>query len=69
MRLTQIAFILTAILSTQKAYACAVCFGDANSLQAKGAMAGILLLLAVTAFVLASIGGLFWKWIKREENA
>ena len=45
--------------------ACAVCYGDPNSSQAKGATAGILVLLGVIGSVLLSIIGTIAFWILR----
>lgn len=38
--------------------ACTVCYGDPNSLQVKGAEAGVLFLLGVVVFVLLAIAGM-----------
>ena len=37
------------------AFACAVCFGNSESDQTKGVMAGVILLLGVITFVLGGI--------------
>ena len=47
------------------ALACPVCFGNADSMQTKGAQAGILGLLAVTLAMLASIAGFFFIYLRR----
>ena len=47
------------------ALACPVCFGNANSMQTKGAQAGILALLGVTVVMLASIAGFFFIYMRR----
>ena len=47
------------------ALACPVCFGNADSMQTKGAQAGILALLAVTVAMLASIAGFFFIYVRR----
>ena len=47
------------------ALACPVCFGNANSMQTKGAQAGILALLGVTVVMLASIAGFFFIYLRR----
>ena len=47
------------------AVACPVCFGNADSMQTKGAQAGILALLAVTVAMLASIAGFFFIYLRR----
>ncbi|MCP5464163.1 MAG: hypothetical protein H7A33_03970 [Deltaproteobacteria bacterium] len=40
-------------LLNQAVYACAVCYGDPNSLMAKGANMGIMTLLVIVGVVLA----------------
>lgn len=47
------------------ALACPVCFGNPNSMQTKGAQAGILALLVVTVAMLASIAGFFFIYLRR----
>ncbi len=46
-------------------WACAVCFGNPDSLQSKGVVAGVLLLLGVTVFVLGGVGFTFLGWARR----
>ena len=48
-----------------RALACAVCYGDPDSAQVKGAEAGILVLFGVIATVLAGIAGMAIFWILR----
>lgn len=47
------------------ALACPVCFGNPDSMQTKGAQAGILALLGVTVAMLASIAGFFFLYLRR----
>ena len=47
------------------ALACPVCFGNPNSLQTKGAQAGILALLIVTVAMLTAFGGFFFIYLRR----
>ena len=47
------------------ALACPVCFGNADSMQTKGAQAGIAALLVVTVAMLASIAGFFFVYLRR----
>lgn len=49
-------------------WACAVCFGDPNSNLTKGAVAGVLFLLAVTAFVLTAVGFTIFSWSRRAKK-
>lgn len=49
-------------------FACAVCFGDPASSQAKGAFAGALFLLATVAFVLSAIGAIAFSWSQRAKK-
>ncbi len=48
--------------------ACAVCFGNPDSAQTKGAMAGVFFLLAVTLGVLSSAAYTFIQWGRRERK-
>ena len=49
-------------------WACSVCFGNPNSLQTKGAMAGVLFLFGVIVFVLCGAAYTFIQWgIKERE--
>lgn len=47
------------------ARACSVCFGDPESLMAKGAVAGVATLFGVVAFMLCSIAGVALFWVQR----
>ena len=50
------------------AVGCAVCFGDPNSAMAKGAEAGILVLLGVIGTMLLSIVGVIVFWARRAKR-
>ena len=50
---------------TKELLACAVCFGDPNSPMVHGALAGVWFLLGVVGFVLSSIVGVTFYWIRR----
>lgn len=63
MRTAVVAIILVAL--PRLALACPVCFGNPESLQTKGAQAGILALLLVTVAMLASIAGFFFIYLRR----
>jgi hypothetical protein len=56
---------MVTILAPTVTYACAVCFGDPNSLQVQGAEAGVLFLLGVIITVLLSIAGMILFWALR----
>lgn len=47
------------------ARACAACFGDPDSSMAKGAVAGVIVLLGVIGFVLVGIAGTALFWMRR----
>ena len=47
------------------ALACPVCFGNADSAQTRGTLAGIAALLIVTVGMLASIAGFFFIYLRR----
>ena len=59
--------LMTAVLlaAPTLALACPVCFGNADSMQTKGAQAGIVALLVVTVAMLASIAGFFFIYLRR----
>jgi hypothetical protein len=59
-------FIALWLLSPMTAHACAVCFGNKDSLQTKGTMAGVLFLLIVIVAVLAGFAVTFIRWGLRE---
>ncbi len=56
---------LGALLSAQPVLACSVCYGDPNSAMAKGARAGVLVLLGVAGAVLMGIASLLIFWMRR----
>ncbi len=56
---------LGVILSAQPVLACSVCYGDPNSAMAKGARAGVLVLLGVAGVVLMGIASLLIFWMRR----
>jgi membrane protein implicated in regulation of membrane protease activity len=64
--LIRLAGLLLAALPGQ-ALACSVCFGDPNSAMTKGALAGVLVLLAFIVFVLAAVASVavFWAYRAR----
>ncbi len=68
---TGTALALAAMLAMmpRAAWACPVCFGDPNSTMAIGASWGIVLLLGVTAGVLAAFAGFFLYLVKRSRMA
>lgn len=49
-------------------WACTVCYGDPNSLQVKGAEAGVLFLLGVIVTVLLVIAGMILFWARRAKR-
>ncbi len=51
--------------SSQKAWACAVCFGDPNSPMVQSVNSGVWFLLAVISSVLVGFACLFLFWQKR----
>ena len=63
-RFVGVSFLAIAVVvcMTDRAAACAVCFGDPDSPMAKGVVAGVLTLVGVVGFVLIGIActGLFW---------
>ena len=53
------------VLFAEAASACAVCFGDPDSLMTAGVNNGILVLLGCIAFVQVGFGALFWSFRNR----
>lgn len=51
-----------------QALACSVCFGDPNSAMAKGATAGVLVMVGFIGAVLLGITGLGLTWIHRSRR-
>ena len=49
-------------------WACTVCYGDPNSLQVKGAEAGVLFLLGVIVTVLLAFAGMILFWVVRAKR-
>lgn len=45
--------------------ACSACFGDPNSSMAKGAVAGVLVMVGVVGFVLLGVAGTGLYWVHR----
>ncbi len=62
-RVLSAVFLLAAL--APRASACAVCFGDPESPLARGALVGMSVLLAVTAFVLGGVAFVGGYWIVR----
>jgi hypothetical protein len=56
---------LALLAAATPALACPVCFGNPNSMQSKGAQAGVLALLLVTVAILASFAGFFFIYLRR----
>jgi len=68
-RLIRMTSVLAVVLMVPaRAMACAVCYGDPNSLQVQGAEAGVLVLLGVIVTVLLSIAGMILFWILRAKR-
>ena len=60
-------FVLWAPAST---FACTVCYGAPNSLQVKGAEAGVLVLLGVIVTLLTAIAGaILFFWLRARRSA
>ncbi len=62
------AFTFLVIAHPLSAHACAVCFGNKDSLQTKGSIAGVLFLLGVIGVVLAGLAVTFIRWGVRERG-
>lgn len=60
-----VALLLALSISANQALACAVCYGDPESPLAKGAAAGVLVLMGVVGFVLLGVAGTGMYWVHR----
>lgn len=65
---TALGVLILSFFVAGEAIACAVCFGDPNSAMAKGATAGILVLLGVIGTLLLSIIGVIVFWSLRAKR-
>ncbi len=52
----------------QSAWACSVCFGEADSLMVKGAIMGAYFLVGVIGFVMLGIAGTSLFWLRRSRR-
>ena len=59
------AAVVAAVMLPEMVRACAVCYGNPESDMAKGAAAGVLVLLGIIVFVLAGIAGVTVFWMGR----
>ncbi len=50
------------------AWACATCFGDPDSLMAKGTRAGVFVLVGFIGFVLFGVAGVSVFWFHRSRH-
>ncbi len=60
--------VAAVVCITDRAAACAVCFGDPDSAMAKGVVAGVLTLVGVVGFVLVGIACTGLSWIQRSRR-
>ena len=60
--------VVALLMTVDQAMACAVCFGDPDSAMAKGAVAGVLVLVGVVTFVLAGMVGTGLFWVHRSRR-
>ncbi len=69
-RFVVVFFLAVAVVAcmTDRAAACAVCYGDPDSPMAKGVVAGVLTLVGVIGFVLVGIAGTGLFWIQRSRR-
>jgi hypothetical protein len=56
------------VMTPAVTFACSVCYGDPNSLQVRGAEAGVLFLLGVIGTVLLSFAGMILFWGRRAKR-
>ena len=55
----------SATWQAETVWACSVCFGDPESLMAKGVVAGVLVLVSVITMVLLGVVGAGLSWVSR----
>ena len=62
--------VATAIVSAAPtdAWACSTCFGDPDSLMAKGTRAGVFVLVGFIGFVLSGVAGVGVFWFHRSRQ-
>lgn len=56
------------LLGCQRALACSTCFGDPESGMAKGAVMGVVTLMAVVVVVLGGVAGTGLFWLQRSRR-
>lgn len=61
-------FSVALLVPVASVRACAVCFGDPDSDMAKGALAGVWVLVSIIGAVLLSIAGMGLFWIQRSRS-
>lgn len=60
-----LAAFLGSAVHARAAHACAVCFGDPNSLMSQGIKSGVLVLIGVVGLILGTILGVTFTWVRR----
>lgn len=60
--------LVTVLLTAADASACAVCYGNPESLMTKSIVAGVWVLLGCIGMLLMSFGGLFVYWMQRSKR-
>ena len=63
-----VALAALTVLIPDVSFACAVCFGDPNSLMTKGALWGVGFLGIVIVAVLIVIGAVAYRWARRDSE-
>jgi len=63
--LRNFAFVLVALLFTQSAFACPVCYGAPGDPMVKGTNNGVWVLLGVIGFVQIGFVAMFWSFWRR----
>jgi heme/copper-type cytochrome/quinol oxidase subunit 2 len=64
-RICVAAAVVAAVMLPEMVRACAVCYGNPESDMAKGAAAGVLVLMGIIVSVLAGIVGVTVFWMRR----
>lgn len=57
--------VLAGALMAGDAVACATCFGNPDSNMSKGVVWGVIVLVGIVGFVLASVAGVGLFWLQR----
>lgn len=61
--------VLGLFVTPEGVFACSVCYGDPESNMARGAVAGVWVLVGVVTFVMGGVAGTSLFWIHRSRRS